>query len=351
MRSPCSRKPYGRCPSGSDSPDRFPTLRPTSFGLKAIAFYVAVVGAYFASPYVNLFFLLLAFLTIQWGLALAWSWRSTRGVEVRIEELPVIAAGESARVHCKATPRAGRRFAVEVELVLERASDARRARILRGGAALVADPCDLFVEIPPLTRGVHEVANAFVTSVYPFGLLRRRRSVPGPKEIVVYPKPTTRALAADCRGVPTADDWIADLIGPGQSGDLQPSSLRDKRSGESLRAVHWRASARRRKLVVQEWEGGRGEGLEVALDRRADPEVFERALSDLAAIVVVARTSKEILAVRTQGLSETFGEGHSSWNRLLKFLAATTPLPQSAAGPPPVSPSTPTLPRQEMARV
>ena len=334
-------------------------MRPTAFGLKAIAFYIAVLGAYFASPYVNLFFLLLAFLTIQWALALVWSWRSTRGLEVRFEDVAAVAAEAPSRVSCKVIPGERIRFAVDVELLLARAPGAKRPQSSRGGVALVGrtrenpaeNPVEIVVEIPSLRRGIHAVDGVFVSSTYPFGLLRRRRPVPGPKEIVVHPAPTERVVDSGSAGAQSANDWIADLMGPGQAGDLQPSSLRDKRDGEGLRSVHWRASARRRKLVVQEWEGGGGEGLEVALDRRADPVAFERALSDLAAIVLAVKESKEILAIRTQGLSETFGEGHASWNRALRFLAATTPLPPSAPGPPPVSPSTPVLPRGVPARV
>ena len=326
-------------------------MRPTSFGLKAIVFYVAVLGAYFASPYVNLFFLMLAFLTIQWGLAIVWSWRSTRGLEVRFEDVPAVAAQATSRVRCKVAATKGRRFAVDAELRLARASGDKRTRTLRGGVGLVDATEEIVVVLPALPRGVHAVERVFVSSAYPFGLIRRRRPIEGPKEIVVYPTPTERIVDTGSSGAQSANDWIADLMGPGQGGDLQPSPLRDRRSGEGLRAVHWRASARRRKLVVQEWEGGGGEGLEVALDRRAEPDEFECALCDLAAIVIAAKESKEILAVRTQGLSETFGEGHASWNRALRFLAETTPLPKSAPGPPPVSPSTPVLPRRVTARV
>ena len=39
-------------------------MRPTRFGIKSVVFYLVMLGAFFAAPYSNLFFLLLAFLTL-----------------------------------------------------------------------------------------------------------------------------------------------------------------------------------------------------------------------------------------------------------------------------------------------
>ena len=108
--------------------------------------------------------------------------------------------------------------------------------------------------------------------------------------------------------------------------------------------MHWKASARRDTLVITEWDGGAGNGAEVVLDRRAAPAAFEAALSLLAAIAIAARDAKETLTIHTQGSSATYGTGHLPFSGALRFLAATTALPESGPPPPPASPEILRLP-------
>ncbi|MEM1450178.1 MAG: DUF58 domain-containing protein [Planctomycetota bacterium] len=317
-------------------------MRLTHFGVKALLFYAAIVGAYYAAPYVNLFFLLLAFLSIQWCLTTLWTWKNVRRISAEIGDPPPVAAGTAARVEGTVHAEQRTRFDIEVSLRLESGERAiGRVPVLRESASVAID-------VPPLPRGVHRVEATTLGSTYPLGLLRRTRSVRGPAEIVVHPRPAAIAESASR----TAEDLVRELMGSSMhgAGDLQPSGLREHRDGDALRSVHWRASARRGRLVVREWEGGLEQGLEVVLDRRCEAAELEEALSELAAIVVVARESKEVLGLRTQGTSATFGDGHEPWSAALRLLAEAQPLPEDAPAPPAASPSVLRLPRRELAR-
>ncbi|MEM9380216.1 MAG: DUF58 domain-containing protein [Planctomycetota bacterium] len=314
----------------------------THFGVKALLFYAAIVGAYYAAPYVNLFFLLLAFLSIQWCLTTLWTWRNVRRISAEIGDPPPVAAGSPARIEGAVLAEERTRFDLEVTLELETGERASgRVPVLRENATIE-------IEIPALPRGVHRVVSTTLGSTYPLGLLRFRRPVAGPAEIVVHPCPAAIADSASR----TAEDLVRELMGSSMhgAGDLQPSGLREHRDGDALRSVHWRASARRGRLVVREWEGGLEQGLEVVPPRRCSEDELEEALSELAAIVVVARESKEVLGLRTQGSSATFGEGHEPWSSALRLLAEARPLPETAPGPPAASPSVLRLPRQELTR-
>ena len=97
--------------------------------------------------------------------------------------------------------------------------------------------------------------------------------------------------------------------------------------------------------MVKEYEGGGGDGLEVLIDRRCDAEILEEALSIVSAVIGLARTNKEVLAIHSQGLQATFGEGHLPWYDALHFLAGADALAADAPPPPPVSPSVPRLPQ------
>ncbi|MEO1697900.1 MAG: DUF58 domain-containing protein [Planctomycetota bacterium] len=321
-------------------------LAPTLFGARVAFFYVVVLAAYYAAPYVNLFFLLLGFLGLFWAFALPWSWRSLRGVEVRARAAEhEIAAGAAGRLEAVLERRArGTAFDVTLELVLRNARGERA--LATGRAASVRGARSVVVDVPALARGVWEVEAARLVSTYPFGVLRRARAVAYSATLVVHPTPT--AVRDAQGGSPRAliEALAEGDAAPSAGADdaLQPAGLRDHREGESLRRVSWRASARRDRLVVQEWDASAGDGLEVVLDRRADPAALEAAFSDLAAIVLVARECKEVLAIRTQGLDRAFGEGRGRWASALRFLAEAEPLDADGPPPPPASPGVLRLP-------
>jgi uncharacterized protein (DUF58 family) len=310
-------------------------LRLTSFGAKSLAFYVALVGAFFASPYSNLFFLLLGFLTLVGVAGLAWTRSNMHGVHAFIEDATPMAARSAGVLGARASIRGRRQaFQVHVSVQLE------RGEWLTTQVDSLTASDHPALDVPPLPRGIYPVRRSSVSSTYPFGVLRVQRRIDGPTELVVYPEPTE--LVSARTGAGALAELLSDQVAG--EGDLQPSGLRDHRDGDELRSVHWRATARRGKLVVCEWEGGAGQGLEVLIDRRCEPEELEQAFSFVSALIVLARANKEVLAIYSQDLIATFGEGHRSWNEALRFLAAADILPASASAPPSVSPSVKRLP-------
>ena len=327
-------------------------MRPTRFGIYGVAFLALLYAAFFVTHYNNLFFLLLSFLTILFGWGAVAARNNLRAVEVVMKEPAPIASGASGASGTSGTSGALAR--IEVELTAP--APARRffevQVSLASGEALTGLLEDLdgrgtcVATGAPLARGVYAVPRVIVQSEYPFGLLRARRVVPSSQELVVYPAP---AATPERRG---GGDVLADLLGlpSGGDGDLQPSELRDHREGEGLRGVHWRASARRGTLVVQEWEGDTGNGIEVVLDRRTEPDVLEEALALLSALVLAARERKETLRLHTQGMSVTYGEGHKPWAMALRFLAEAEPEPLHGPAPPAAARSVVRLPRREVSR-
>jgi uncharacterized protein (DUF58 family) len=133
-------------------------------------------------------------------------------------------------------------------------------------------------------------------------------------------------------------------------GSDQPSGLREFRDGDELRAVHWRATARRGALVVKEWEGDAARGLEVVLDRRCAAAELEDALSLISALALVARDDKESLTVHTQGTSSTHGGDHAPWDALFRLLATVQAVPDGGPAPPAASPAVLRLPLAGRAR-
>ena len=300
-------------------------IRPTALGWKALAFLAVLTAAFFAAPYQNLYFLLLAFLFTLGGMNAVWTIRNVAGVRGEVAAVGAFPAGSAAPLAVTIDAGTKRHFDLRATLDLgPRGRSAARIHVAKGEAGAAG-------EIAPLPRGVHAVRGAWIESTYPLGLLRARRGIPAQREIVVHPAP---ASIPNAPGGGAAG--LAAAIG-GASGANQPSGLRDFRDGDETRAVHWRATARRGRPVVTEWDASIGEGLELVLDRRADEAALEAALSLVAALVLAARDAKELLTIHTQGLSKTFGPGHATWEELLRVLAAADRLPADAPPPPPAA--------------
>ena len=310
-------------------------MRPTRFGLQSLVFYLAMLGAFFAAPYSNLFFLLLGFITLLGALGIWATPRNLRHVTAALGPLPTVPSGTGICVPVRLHAPRPTRFQVGVRLRLG------GGRELTAEAELLDETATVALRGAPLPRGCYPIERARVESAHPFGLFRAQRAFDAPDELIVYPAP---CAVPEGRSAVEAFGQLLGCAHPG-SGDLQPASLRDHRDGDGVRRVHWRASARRQRLVVQECEGGASEGLEIVLDRRCGADELEESLATISALIEVARTSKETLRIHSQDLSQTYGDGQCAWVEALHFLARAQPLPDHAAAPPPTSPNVARLPR------
>ena len=98
-------------------------MRLTRFGSRGLIFYLAMVGAFLAAPYSNLFFLLLAFQTLLWLLSFAWTMRNFRGVTAEILALEPTPAGVGQPLRVRFRAGRGRRFQITALLELEGEED------------------------------------------------------------------------------------------------------------------------------------------------------------------------------------------------------------------------------------
>ena len=118
----------------------------------------------------------------------------------------------------------------------------------------------------PMRRGVHRIGPLVAYGGDPLGLAEFARTVPGTERLLVLPR------TVSLRGVPHALGSSEGAHGAGAAGSGQGRSdvlVRPYRSGDELRRVHWRSTARHDELMVRleerPWRGG----VTVLLDRRA----------------------------------------------------------------------------------
>jgi uncharacterized protein (DUF58 family) len=302
--------------------------RPTGFGIRAGLFYALLVTAFLAARYSNLFFLLLVFLASLAVCAAVAGRRNLAGLTGRITRIEPTPAGAGAPLHADLRAVGAPRFGVAVRLDL--GNGGGRAMVPLG---LVPGTASLSVRLPAMPRGGDAVYAACLVSDWPIGVFSERRAVEAPARVIVYPAPAERE-ARSAAGAGAVGELLSSQ---GAAGVLQPSHLREYREGDEMRRVHWKASARRRAPVVQEWEGGTGAGHEVVFDRRMPAEAFERALSLLSALALAAQEEKEPLTIVTQGARTSYGASHEPWDECFAFLAEAQPLPADAGPPPPAA--------------
>jgi uncharacterized protein (DUF58 family) len=176
--------------------------------------------------------------------------------------------------------------------------------------------------------------------VHPFGLLRARTNLNAPLRLVVYPAPVDLSHFRDRHELLTS----LDQEGGHRPVEMGPAGLREYKPGDELRHVHWKASARRQRLVVKEYEGDSRPGLEVLLDLRCSQDQLEASLSLITALAMISQENKDVITLVTQDHRGTYGKEHRSINELWIYLAMAQPLPDNAPSPPTVSPGVVRLP-------
>lgn len=311
-------------------------MRITRLGAKAFVFYTMLISAFYAAPYLNLFFLLLAFCTVMPLMNLWWAYRNLAGVRGFVESDAPMPAGTSVAGHVRLQCARRIRYHLGVDL---RIAD-KIHRVLPDCELHPGETQRFDLTMPSLERGLHPIAIARVTTLFPFGLLELSRRLETRGALVVYPAPADLARYRD------RNNSDGQGLGGKHAEELGPAGLREFRDGDELRLVHWKASARRTELVVREFEGDASPGMEVLLDLRTSGDRLEEALSLVTALALESQTRKEVFTLHTQDHRGTYGEGHGAIEGLLTYLASAEGLPADGPPPPSVSPQVLRLPLQ-----
>ena len=186
-------------------------------------------------------------------------------------------------------------WAVTVEEEIRRVGDGRRGEVLRPAAFFSYVPARQTRQrtyrgrIP--RRGRYQFAVPTVSTRFPFGLLRRTIRIGNPDVLVVYP----RLGQLTQHWMTRHREWFEGAHRREHrygrvSGDFY--GVRPWRTGDSLRHIHWRSSARHGSLVVRQFEQHRNRDLAVLLNvwqpanpTPADQENVELAVSFAATVV------------------------------------------------------------------
>lgn len=180
-------------------------------------------------------------------------------------------------------------------------------------------------------RGIYRQEALRISTKFPFGFLQKARRIDLAAEALVYPAIETSH---------EAQQVIAGLQGAlasqhkGRGQDLY--TLRDYQPLDSVRHVHWKASARTGELMVREFAHEEDQDVLLLFDPcitapsskaiPVDQERFERAIELCAAIAWSFHERANWLEFRSAGFSAPRSAAGESIFHILKFLALAQPL-------------------------
>jgi uncharacterized protein (DUF58 family) len=261
---------------------------------------------------------------------LLYNWRSViislNGLEVQRKVPRAVQAGDLLVIELEIanTRRSGASWAVAAEDVLQRTSEAAVSYSQTGQV--------LFSHIPPGAsrkasyqgrlgwRGRYTFGPLRLTTRFPLGLVRRTIVLDDPKSsLIVYPRlgrltPSWTRRYGDAAQGSRRTTHQQGLM----EGDYH--GLREFRTGDSRRWIHWRTSARRGELMVRQFEQQRNQDLclLVELWRPNQPSEKELAAVELAvsfaatAITERCRRAGSFMLTGTAAVENSFTRGAAS---------------------------------------
>ena len=183
-------------------------------------------------------------------------------------------------------------------------------------------------------RGRYVLSGYRIATKFPFALFRKSRDVDAPVEVIVYParvtvpRPPPRAQ--------TRGDTSANRLG--RRGEF--FGLRERRTGDDRRDVHWKSSARTGRLLVREYEDEHARHVSIGVDNALPQDVrdavtdgavappaeaqisaVERAISVAASLATAYLEAGWTVEVVARGLHVPGGSGRLHESRVLRALA------------------------------
>lgn len=176
-------------------------------------------------------------------------------------------------------------------------------------------------------RGLYRYVGFDLSTRFPFGFFEKIKPFREPRELLVYPRIRTDlgAIVSD-----DAREGEVEQQSEGRQGEF--FGLREYRTGDDLRDIHWKVSARRNKLVRRLYDRRDNESVAIHLLDWAppidDPELDRRVLEQMEdAISITATVCAELtrlghrFSLHTSDESVAEGAGAGQLQNVLRALA------------------------------
>ncbi len=185
---------------------------------------------------------------------------------------------------------------------------------------------EVICEIIPTHRGVIRLTGMTVARPDPFGFFNACTTIYLPQSLLILPKLYQLPLIQlpGAKGYQSGNLALASSVGDSE----EFRSLRDYRSGDSLRKIHWKSWAKIGKPVVKEEQDEFFLRHALILDTFQSvnySEILEEAVSIAASLACEVQTQDSLLDlifVGNEAYSFTFDRGLSHTDRILEILAS-----------------------------
>jgi len=231
--------------------------------------------------------------------------------------------------------RAVRRPAYDIHLRLDEKAAPVASNAFRFGRVEGFGTAACTLGFRPEQRGRLQLDNLLVATGFPFGLLMKTSRLPEQQSVLVYPALVpVRSLAPALSAAATGR--YSRRLGP----DGEYHVDREYRHGDSLRHVHWKASARTGRILVKEYSAEDPFRITLYLETGPGvyPDPFERAVTVTASVAAFLSEKDVYLRLVCANRDTAYGVGREHLYRILDTLAvvqhtnAPAPFPDAASG-------------------
>lgn len=355
-------------------PRRHERIQPTISGVVLIGLSLGIGTAAYNSAS-NILFIALALLLACLILSGVLAWLNLRGLDWRLEIQPPLRVGQEAEVGLLL--RNGKNFmptyalwfefaanpfergappkpestitakGIDVWAALRKSQEAEasgtvhlRTRLDPGGEAR------LEWTFTPARRGLLRIELRGVGSLFPFGFLRKMTGTDLRRELPVWPAPVEyRRFAGAAPARPEGELRRARM---GNEGEM--IALRHYESGDSHRLIHWKASARSRRLLIRQFSSQNSDACSVWVRTDAAvwtrPEQFELLMSFAATLAQDLFRAGRLRSTAIDGGRQIPAKRVADLDSFLDRLAEAHPLPAPPA--PPAAAQAPGRPRYNL---
>ena len=311
---------------------RYRSIRLTSEGTRYVLLTLAV-GVAAINTGNNLLYLLLAMLLSLIVMSGLLSEQSLKQLEFRRRMPDRVFANQPATISLSIANRKTRvpTFSLRIQDVVDGAA------VDRGIHLLHAPPRSVTVQSYPILiaqRGLHRIEGIKLLTRFPFGLFLKAATLPIASEALVYPeiRPLPMSLAHDL--TTRGHDQTVSRRGPG----VALYNLRRYHAGDDSRAIHWKTTARQRRLMVRETEAEDQRRVALVLPT-AVPEyarpAFEQAVSLTASLAAFFHQQGHAIRLLVGEQEIPAGTGEAHYDAILRALALCRPV--VAASPVPAA--------------
>lgn len=306
-------------------------LLPTLPGVLLIVVAIGIGAAAYNTGQ-NILFITLSLIISCLTLNGVISWLNTRGLGWRLRTSPPWRAGQDQIVGLEM--RNEKRHIATYGLSFELRSEPSQTKVRLTLRQRLDPRSQLRLEwsLRPTRRGRERVELVNVGSLFPFGFLRKVIGSGMHREIIVWPAAISyrrHAIAGAWRALPGERSRNR-----GQSGEVV--GVRKYIAGDSHRLVHWKATARMRKVMVKQFSSEGCDGVTLWLQTPSDewtrPDQFEVLVSLAATLAEDLFRASRLLAAAINDEAPRPIRKLRDLELFLDQLALVHPVPPASTG-------------------